>query len=195
MSKIDIYSQYISRQQYLLENSLVGGQKLISEREMLINRLMAEGFTSKQIEHILNEMPNWARSAFGDAFSNQGYESPQKSTKSITRPSAKPVSKSVVPKATSSGPPVSARQAQTPQPKTNPQDTTFNAVNDHSLVGKDTSDAIGGNPPGPAKGYEGTIPAKSSGPSVSARSGQSERTRRKEPTGTSDPLPQSHFPT
>ena len=97
MSKIDIYSQYISRQQYLLENSLVGGQKLISEREMLINRLMAEGFTSKQIEHILNEMPNWARSAFGDAFSNQGYESPQKSTKSITRPSAKPVSKSVVP--------------------------------------------------------------------------------------------------
>jgi len=51
MSSIDKYAQFISNQQKTLESD----GKLISEREILINRLMAEGFTSKQIEYMIEQ--------------------------------------------------------------------------------------------------------------------------------------------
>ena len=51
MSDMDKYAQFISNQQKTLESD----GKLISEREVLINRLMAEGYTLEQIEFMIRE--------------------------------------------------------------------------------------------------------------------------------------------
>ena len=234
MSDMDKYANFISNQQKTLESD----GKLISEREVLINRLMAEGYTLEQIKIVFEDadyvarMRNRVKNIRAGAESLRGYVSSGTGLRSrpawmktsrvdaetgFVDTSDKPIrpislfkgaqvasrttrdkikqsqdarkerasnilnddpklKSNLARQAAIDVPPdapivsnslTSKNQTDAPKPvfsNTPPASpssrSNVNAVFDKRLVGKNTSDAIGGNPPEPAKGYEGGPPTR-----------------------------------
>lgn len=169
MSKMDIYSQYISRQQHLSENSLVSGQKLISEREVLINRLMAEGFTSKQIDNLLNNYFQLDENPITDTWNSV--------VNYFTPPSVKAARAARAAATTNQNKPVSAMSVADEAQAADAAKKREEIKRANAIAASSAEEAkIPSNPPG----------ASSSGPPVSARSGQSvPETKSKTPTTSS----------